>query len=261
MTDKHATRPTALVTNDDGIDSYFLKALVQALDRHFDVTVVAPDGERSWAGRSFSRMHPITVARHDGEDNWWSISGSPTDCVNIGMHHLMKQPPDVVVSGINLGFNMSLPLVLTSGTVSAALEGALNGVHAVASSLHIPSEQFEATKATNGRVEGTLADALHRAADMTADYALSLVNTSVTGTIVHNMNFPAAAGSNTPLETVTLSNLRLGSMYEPTSEGIFEFRFPETRAPVYMPEHSDLSALERGHASITQLNYDCLGRA
>ena len=111
-------KPTALVTNDDGILSNFLWVLVEALQQHFTVTVVAPDGERSWAGRSFSRMDAVTVAPAPEHSNAWALSGSPTDCVNIGMYHLMDTPPDVVVSGINLGFNMSLPLVLTSGTVS-----------------------------------------------------------------------------------------------------------------------------------------------
>ena len=252
------SQPTVLVTNDDGISSHFLWRLVHALDQYFDVTVVAPDGERSWAGRSFTRTGNINVKAEPDRPKTWSISGSPTDCVNLGMHHLLPTPPDVVVSGINLGFNMSLPLVLTSGTVSAALEGALNGVHAVASSMHIPSDAFEETKAAHGKVEGALDDSLIQAAEHTARYALRLVGKPVNGTVVHNLNFPATTSENTILEEVCLSNLRLGSMYEPIASNTFQFRFPEKRQTLRMPENGDLEALKRGNASIALLNYDGL---
>lgn len=255
--DAHS-RPTALLTNDDGISSHFLWRLVHALDQYFDVTVVAPDGERSWAGRSFTRTGNIDVKASPDRPKTWSISGSPTDCVNLGMHHLMPTAPDVVVSGINLGFNMSLPLVLTSGTVSAALEGALNGVHAVASSMHIPSDAFEETKASHGRVTGALDQSLMQAAEHTAKYAHQLVGKPFTDTVVHNLNFPATTSENTPLEEVCLSNLRLGSMYQPVASNTFQFRFPEKRQTLRMPENGDLEALNRGHASIALLNYDSL---
>lgn len=260
MKTNNTQKPTVLVTNDDGIQSHFLWALVDALGLHFDVSVVAPDGERSWAGRSFSRMMPITVEPDTSRERTWATSGSPTDCVNLGMFHLMESPPDIVVSGINLGFNMSLPLVLTSGTVSAALEAALSGVPAVAASMHIPFDEFEAVKATNGRVEGSLARALQQSAKATADYARSLLDSPIEGTVVHNLNFPANMSETTPLETVTLSNIRLGSMYEPSHEGTFEFRFPSKREPIHVPDNSDLSALERQHACVTLLDYDRLGR-
>ena len=252
------SRPSALVTNDDGISSHFLWRLVHALDQYFDVTVVAPDGERSWAGRSFTRTGDIDVKVAPDRPKTWSISGSPTDCVNLGMYHFMSTTPDVVVSGINLGFNMSLPLVLTSGTVSAALEGALNGIHAVASSMHIPSDAFEATKAAHGKVTGALDHSLVQAAEKTAKYAHQLVGKPVTGTVIHNLNFPATTSEETPLEAVCLSNLRLGSMYQSVASNTFRFRFPEKRETLRMPENGDLEALKRGNASIALLNYDQL---
>ena len=97
-----------------------------------------------------------------------------------------------------------------------------------------------------------------QAAEHTAKYAHQLVGKPFTGTVVHNLNFPATTSENTPLEEVCLSNLRLGSMYQPVASNTFQFRFPEKRQTLRMPENGDLEALKRGHASIALLNYDSL---
>jgi 5'-nucleotidase len=250
-------RPSALVTNDDGIQSHFMWALVQALEEDFDVTVVAPDGERSWTGRGFTRHGTLTLTPQS-KPNVFALDGTPTDCVNIGISHLMPARPDVVVSGINLGFNMSLPLITTSGTVAGALEGALWGIHGIATSFHIPFDVFERVKASHGQMEGALQEALVASAKRTAQYAHALVSTPATQTIVHNLNFPSQMSSDTDLETVSLSNLRLGGLYKNTAENEFEFRFPEKREPVYISETTDFSALKRENASVCLLNYDHL---
>ena len=155
---------------------------------------------------------------------------------------------------------MSLPLVLTSGTVSAALEATLSGIRAVAASMHIPADQFEAAKASNGHLQEPLLGALKASATRTAEYAFQLLDTPIDGTVVHNLNFPSTMRSDTPMETVTLSNIRLGSMYAPTAEGVFDFRFPEKRESIHVPDNSDLSALNREHASVTLLDYGKLSR-
>jgi 5'-nucleotidase len=250
-------RPSALVTNDDGIQSHFMWTLVKALAEHFDVTVVAPDGERSWTGRGFTRNGTLTLTPQT-QARTFALDGTPTDCVNIGIAHLMEVPPDVVVSGINLGFNMSLPLISTSGTVAGALEGALWGIHGVAASFHIPFDVFETVKASHGLMEGPLQAALVESAKRTAEYAISLVQTPATQTVVHNLNFPSKMTPDTELESVSLSNLRLGGLYKKTAENQFEFKFPEKREPVYIAETTDFMALKREHASVCLINYDHL---
>ncbi|MGB0646133.1 MAG: 5'/3'-nucleotidase SurE [Bradymonadia bacterium] len=250
-------RPTALVTNDDGINSAFLWTLVESLEEAFDVTVVAPDGERSWTGRGFTRHGTLNLTQ-SSRPNAFALDGTPTDCVNIGIGHVMSNRPDVVLSGINLGFNMSLPLISTSGTVAGALEGALWGIHGVASSFHIPFDVFDSIKDNHGRMEGDLQTALVESAKRTTEYALELCKGPPVGTVVHNLNFPSTMSRETPVEDVALSNLRLGSVYRRLNTTQFTFQFPSKRDAVFSSENTDFSALKRGHASICKLHYDQL---
>lgn len=127
-----------LLTNDDGITAPGIQALWRELAAVGEVTVVAPDSERSATSQSITVHHPIRVDKFTLEDpsiRAWRIVGTPTDCVKIALEALIKERPDVVVSGINQGPNMGTD-VLYSGTVSAAIEGALHGIPAVAVSLN-----------------------------------------------------------------------------------------------------------------------------
>lgn len=122
-----------LISNDDGIQSEGLRALAMALREVGEVFVVAPDRERSAAGHAISLHRPLRI--HEVADGWWSVDGTPTDCVYLAVHHLLREtPPDVVVSGINYGANLADD-VTYSGTVAAAMEGALLGLPSVAFSL------------------------------------------------------------------------------------------------------------------------------
>ena len=106
-------RPHALVTNDDGIESAFLHRLVEALLPDFEVSVAAPAFEQSWIGRAISRHSEIEVipglAYFSKDVQAWAISGTPTDCVNIALGNLLTKKPDIVLSGINIGFNTTEP--------------------------------------------------------------------------------------------------------------------------------------------------------
>jgi 5'-nucleotidase len=130
-----------LVTNDDGIAAPGIKALAQALTPFGTVTVVAPDRERSAAGHSLTLHSPLRVFElHEG---WFAVDGTPTDCVNMGIHNLLPHRPDLVVSGINHGGNMGDDITY-SGTVAAAMEANLMGIPALAVSLatYGPTEHF-----------------------------------------------------------------------------------------------------------------------
>ncbi|MFO7767208.1 MAG: 5'/3'-nucleotidase SurE [Pelovirga sp.] len=121
-----------LVTNDDGVYSPGLRALANAMATLGEAVIVAPDRNRSAVGHSLTLEHPLRA--EEIESGIFAVDGTPTDCVNLGIHGLMMQRPDLVVSGINSGSNMGDDITY-SGTVSAAMEASLMGIPAIAVSL------------------------------------------------------------------------------------------------------------------------------
>ena len=136
-----------LVSNDDGIDAIGLKTLVSVLGREHEVYVSAPDRQRSAASHSATFFLQDLYAeprRLEGAVLAYAVSGTPADCVYAGLHGLFEQPMDLVVSGINRGWNVSTDCHY-SGTVAAAFEGLMNGIPAIAVSLaSFESEDYEA---------------------------------------------------------------------------------------------------------------------
>lgn len=118
-----------LVTNDDGIYSPGLAALAERLTSIARVVVVAPDRERSAVGHSLTLHSPLRA--EEIRPGYFSVDGTPTDCVNLGIHGLLDARPSLVVSGINKGGNLGDDITY-SGTVSAAMEATLMGVPAFA---------------------------------------------------------------------------------------------------------------------------------
>lgn len=118
-----------LVTNDDGVHSEGIRALADALKHLGEVTVVAPIQEASAIGHALTLRRPLRVEKiHPGV---FAVDGTPTDCVNVAITHVIRQKPDLIVSGINKGWNLGDD-VTYSGTVSAALEGALLSIPSIA---------------------------------------------------------------------------------------------------------------------------------
>jgi len=121
-----------LVSNDDGVDAPGIRVLAHRLADVGEVTVVAPDRDRSGASNSLTLDQPIRVLRLD--DGRYRVSGTPTDCVHLALSGLLDHEPDIVVSGINNSANLGDD-VIYSGTVSAAMEGRFLGFPAIAVSL------------------------------------------------------------------------------------------------------------------------------
>lgn len=125
-----------LLTNDDGIFSKGIEALYLSLSVEHEVVVVAPETEQSAVGHAITFLNPLRVkpVQRNGSFFGYALSGTPADCVKIAMTELMKPPPQVVVSGINMGANVGVN-VIYSGTVSAATEAAVLGAPSVAVSI------------------------------------------------------------------------------------------------------------------------------
>jgi len=125
-----------LVTNDDGVFSEGINTLARELKKSAEVTVVAPDRERSAVGHSVTFFNPLRIQKIKEEKNItvYSSDGTPSDCVLLGIYAVMDKKPDVIVSGINRGANMGFDLTY-SGTVSAAMEGTIQKIPSIAISL------------------------------------------------------------------------------------------------------------------------------
>src|SRR5436190_21193902 len=124
--------PNILVTNDDGVHSEGIHVLAAALRPLGQVIVVAPHVEASAIGHALTLRRPLRLERL--REEVYEIDGTPTDCVNIGITKLFQSLPDLVVSGINKGYNLGDDGTY-SGTVAGALEGALLGVPSIAVSM------------------------------------------------------------------------------------------------------------------------------
>jgi len=130
-----------LLTNDDGILAEGLIALYEELKGDFELSIVAPETEMSAVGHAITLSNPLRVRRfkRNGIFFGYGVSGTPADCVKIGVQEILQQRPDMILSGINLGSNVGINL-LYSGTVSAATEGAFLGIPSVAISLNTKND-------------------------------------------------------------------------------------------------------------------------
>jgi 5'-nucleotidase len=233
------TRPLVLCSNDDGIDAPYLTALADAIEAFADVIVVAPERQRSAASHAITLHKPLRLT--ESRPGRYALSGTPVDCVYLGMLKLCDRPPAVVVSGINDGYNLGSD-VFYSGTVAAAVEGALRGAAGIACSLAPRAKDSErAIRFAAGVVRAALGEPMPL------------------GTVL-NVNMPDASSDDYQW---TMLGRRL---YE---DDVAERRDPRGR-PYYWVgggpaghdnvEGSDCVAVARGWNSITPMHLDLTDR-
>lgn len=143
-------RPLILVTNDDGINAPGIRTLIEVMNTVGDVVVVAPDSPQSGMGHAITLDSTLYVERllvDNVKSNEYSCSGTPADCVKLGIKEVLDRRPDICVSGINHGSNSSIN-VIYSGTMSAALEAGIEGIPSIGFSLldYSWNANFEASK-------------------------------------------------------------------------------------------------------------------
>lgn len=236
-----------LLTNDDGIHAPGFAALEAIAARlSDDIWAVAPSEEQSGAGHSLTLSKPIRLRRH-GEKRF-SVSGTPTDAVMMALAHIMKDsPPDLILSGINRGANLAED-VTYSGTVSAAMEGALAGVPSIALSQAYSKEGMGDTVP-------------FAAAEAWAERALRpLIDASFAPGSLVNVNFPAL-----PPEAVKgirvcrqgirdYGRLRIVERTDPRGYRYYWFGLaPMEQTPGHQ---SDLEAIADGYVAVTPLHLD-----
>ena len=148
-----------LISNDDGIEATGIRVLADSMQGLGEVTIVAPDKNRSGASNSLTLDAPIRIK--EMRDRVYRVSGTPTDCVHVALTGLLAEDPDIVVSGINAGANLGDD-VIYSGTVAAAMEGRFLGYPAVALSLVFAEQAQEHHYDTAGEAAIRLVRQLQR---------------------------------------------------------------------------------------------------
>jgi 5'-nucleotidase len=228
-----------LISNDDGVHAPGLAYLAEALGKIADVTVVAPDRNRSGVSNSLTLEHPLRVVT--AVNGFYSINGTPTDCVHLAVTGLLKELPDMVVSGINEGSNLSDD-VLYSGTVAAATEGRFLGVPSIAISLAGPRCEHYDTAA--------------KVAKLLVEH---LKITPLTSDTILNVNVPDIPF--TELRGIQVTRLGTRHIAEPTIKSVD----PRGRKIYWVgppgPEQdagpgTDFYAVNSGYVSITPLHFD-----
>jgi len=233
-----------LLTNDDGIHAPGLAALREAVEGLGDATVVAPDTERSGVAHSITLAQPLRIRRVQRGDALfgYGVNGAPADCVKLGCDQVLGTKPDLLLSGINLGANAAIN-ILYSGTVAAAIEGALLGIPAVAFSLaEFDNPDFDEA----GRVAHELIE--------------QFITAGLDPHTVLNVNIPGLPRSEIKGVRVThQSRTGYDDCYEkrtdPWGKAYYWITGELQRHFEHEPD-SDLRALREGYVSITPLHYD-----
>lgn len=253
-----------LVTNDDGIDSVFLHELVRALlAAGHELFVAAPKYEQSWIGAAKSRNRPVHATEADRGlgCRTWIVDGTPSDCVNIAIAHLLLEKPDAVVSGINIGLNASLGFILASGTIGGAWEGAVHGLPAAAISQDLTFETFDQLKKHGGTPDPSLLTTLRvssaRAASILPDL---LQETKPRSFVVHNLNFPYPCAHDTRIRRTIPARVVIPGLFGPAADdGTHRFAFKLGEDISSPGMETDRAALLAGEISHTVLDYTKLG--
>ena len=137
--------PVILITNDDGFQANGLNALIEMAKPFGRIVVVAPEEGNSGMSHAITIKHPLRIRKHTRNDNveMHSVNGTPVDCVKLAMNQVLKNQPDLILSGINHGSNASVS-VFYSGTMAAAIEGCLYGIPSIGFSLldYLPNADF-----------------------------------------------------------------------------------------------------------------------
>ena len=216
--------PHVLIVNDDGIESPMLPPLAAKLGALLGpsgrVSIVVPAEEQSWKGKAITRFGRIhaRVATEFGVPAF-AVTGTPSDCVNLAVHHLLDHPPDWVLSGINIGTNAGGAFVINSGTVGAALEGAVQGLPAVAFSTYLPPEHFAQWNAERRLTHPAALEIVETTTARTVQMMAALLRSRPPGPgAVLNINFPGAVTPQTPVRWVPMQDNRYGAVFRPDGD-------------------------------------------
>ncbi|MFH1134009.1 MAG: 5'/3'-nucleotidase SurE [Nanoarchaeota archaeon] len=239
-----------LLTNDDSYRSVGFRALLKELSVHHEVLAIVPNRERSWIGKSITKMDPLKLTPAKVHGNKIHIcDGTPADCVQIGLYHFPR--PDLVVSGINHGWNLGQARIISSGTMGAAFEASIDHVPAIASSLGVTTVQQKEFDLFDPANEHLFSEAASITRRLIARF---MSNPIPPGLDVLSLNIPFLATRRTPLTLTWPARERYGKLFHLRSG-----RYHHKNPPIDFSKAkkgSDLRAIREGRVSVTPLTLD-----
>jgi 5'-nucleotidase len=244
--------PNILLTNDDGYQAIGFYPLLKELSKDFKVVAVAPLNKMSWKGKSITYNQDIAVKKKQLEEfEVYAVDGTPADCVQIGLYDFCETRPDFVVSGINIGMNAGHGRVLSSGTMGAGMEAAIDGIKAIASSLHITHDKDDEID----YFSRDFYHIYHQPAKITAKIIKILINQHLEEDVdLMSINMPFEATEQTPVEITSIARDKYGQLFKGENN-----IFKHTHPPIKLSGHkkgTDLNAINNGNISLTPISLD-----
>jgi len=247
-----------LLSNDDGIDSPFLRIVADVLSARHDLIVAAPACEQSWIGKAMSRRGTVEVERvNDFPCAAFKLTGTPSDCVNIALEHFCPQHPDLVLSGINIGHNAGLSFIASSGTIGAALEGAFQNLPAIAASMYLDRDQFIKIGEREVPLDQEMVNHVRRATEILESRFAELARPdSKPYGIVHSFNLPCRDIENARIVKAPAARTLSRSLFERDGN---TFRFAYNPLETLAQEKvSDRELVHRGDISHTVIDFTAI---
>lgn len=241
-----------LVTNDDGVDAPGLPSLARVAAELGEVTVVVPDRERSWVGKAITRFDPVHVESVDRDGiTIHAVSGYPADAVQLAIHTLELPRPDLVVSGINLGYNHGAGFLMSSGTVGAAIEAWIAGTPSVALSTGTMGDWHE----WRARAE---TDQMRPHWERLAEVSVGLIRDIEKADLYSHadavsINLPFEADTATERRITTIARVGYDRLFQRQADGSYRHAYTGSITEFEAVDGSDIDAAHEGVISITPL--------
>lgn len=249
-----------LLTNDDSLDSPLFAFAVDYFKDMGEVKVVVPTEEQSWKGKSMTRFEKLTTTPLDGYGcEAVGLSGTPADCANFGIYHLFDKKPDLVISGVNMGSNVGLGFMISSGTIGAGLEANIAGVPAVALSQVLPPQaflQWTENREMETELLAELFEQMHQMIDRVFDL-LQGRDGWLNDPVTWSVNMPAQVASNWEVRETTLGHTFYTSCFKKEGD-VYQHNID--RPALSEKPGSDGMTVRDGHVSVTRLDLRVIGQ-
>lgn len=258
MSNSLKQNPKILLTNDDSHDSPLFHHTIVALAQIGTIEIVVPAEEQSWKGKAMTRVGALYADRIDLHGTpAWSVTGTPADCVNIAIHNLLDEPPDVVVSGTNIGKNVGTGFIFSSGTVGACFEANIAGIPGLALSQELAPDQFRQWMETRSFLPDTaeeLRSGLERLIPLVWSKFCTRTDTTAT---TWNINFPSVVRDDMQIVNTRIGHTFYDQCFTQTGD---QFKHDLSIAHVDQSPDTDDCVVRAGNISATDIDIRALGQ-